>query len=231
MYIDIVILLLIILSVAFGIKKGFIFEFFSLFGFIVAAFLAKKVSVFVYENLSGNIKNEAKFIITYIVIFLIIYLMLFLLILLIKKFFKIMLLVWLDRTLGGIFGFVRSVLFALLIVFVAIFISNYNEDIEKTVKKSIFCNIVIDTIPNLSIGLPKQITEKAGEYKRNRDTEKIINQYLKEVEKKVKGLEYTDDVKFESLKKLDIKEIDNIEKDINDILKKELEKKDQKKGK
>lgn len=226
MYIDIAILIVIIISVAFGIKKGFVFEFFSLFGFLISVFITKRISVVVYENFGGS-NTGVKFIITYVTIFFIVYLTLFLIIVLIRKFFKLMLLGWLDRLLGALTGLVKSLLISIVIVFISIFIANYSENYEKEVKKSIVCNMVVDILPDMKLTLPSKINEKVENYKKNRNTEIIIQKSMKEIEKIMiegkKNTNLTED-KIKAIKELELREIDKKENDINEILNQEIKK-------
>jgi len=153
---DIVFLIIIVLSVIFGIIKGFVRELFSLAFFILALVLSflyySEIGEWYGENLSRNIANFAGFITIFVVILVIGSLVTYL----VKKLFILGPLKSIDRIFGGVFGMVRGILLVCIIVFV--FIAFQVND--KLIKESRLSPYVLETIQSVIKLAPDKFKEK-----------------------------------------------------------------------
>ncbi|MGM0508533.1 MAG: CvpA family protein [Fusobacteriota bacterium] len=165
MYIDIVLLGIIILFTVLGIKKGLIFEFFSLFGILVAVLLSKKVINIISPTLEAKFgESQIGFIITYVGVFIGIYIILFLILLVVKKFFEKILLGWIDRLGGGIVGFLKGFVISLVIMIIVTLISNFNNEWRNYIQKSYSSKVIAKVIPYLKSFFPSDININMQEF-------------------------------------------------------------------
>jgi len=214
MYIDAFLIGIILISILFGIKKGLIFEFFSLFGILIATLISKKIVNRIYaiiKNSSGE--STVKFIIAYVIIFIGVYLILYLILLITKKFFEKVLLGWVDRLGGGIIGLLKGIIISLIIIVILSVVSNFNKDVKKYLKDSYSGKIISEISPKLTKIFPDSMNKKLREFQ----TDKAIEDLLK------KALDSNGD-KIEQIKKKIEKERPEIE--INKLLEKVLKEKE-----
>ncbi|BDU50773.1 CvpA family protein [Haliovirga abyssi] len=215
MYIDSIIIAIIALSMIIGIFKGFILEFFSLFGGLISILIAKRISGNIYLIVFGSkhIKNNTNYLIVYVLTILVSYIIMYMIILLLKKFFHTILLGWLDRVLGGLAGFLKGSFIAIVILLVMAAISNFNDQFHKELYKSYSGKAISKISPKLVSLMPKNLEEEVKKFNTNINIEEIINKSVKK------------NVKFKDLKNIDTKKIlknSKNEKEINDILQKAL---------
>lgn len=212
MYIDSIIIAIIALSMIIGIFKGFILEFFSLFGGLISILIAKRISGNIYVIIFGtkHIENNTNYIIVYILTILVSYIIMYMIILLLKKFFHTILLGWLDRVLGGLAGFLKGSFIAIIILLVMAAISNFNDQFHKELYKSYSGKAISKISPKLVSLMPKNLERDIKKFNTNINIEDIINKSMK---------------KSGNLKNIDINKIlkkSKSEKEINDILQKTL---------
>jgi membrane protein required for colicin V production len=158
---DIVFLIVIILSVVFGILKGFIRELFSLAFFIIAVVLSflfyfEAGNLFLKQIKNRNIANFAGFILIFVSILIIGSLVTFV----IKKLFVIGPLKSIDRILGGVFGLLRGVLISAILVFGLI---SFPLD-DQLVLKSRLSPVIIQTIEVFINLFPDKLKQKFNQY-------------------------------------------------------------------
>ncbi|MEW6618202.1 MAG: CvpA family protein [bacterium] len=116
---DIFFLVIIIISMVFGLFRGLIKEVFSLLsiiaGIIVANLLYSKIALFLIRFIKSSFWAD---IIAYGLIFLIVCVLINLIGVFLQKTLKKLSLNWLDRVGGIAFGFVRGVIIAVIIVII-----------------------------------------------------------------------------------------------------------------
>ncbi len=190
MYIDLIILCIIILSVVLGIKRGFLFEFFSMFGIFASMILTKIFSKRAYDylELSKNDSKNMKFIIIYVVIFILIYLSLFLIIYLTKKFFEKIMLGWIDRVGGGIAGLIKGTFISFIIAGVIMIIANYNEELDKYFKESHSGKVIKEISPSIMKLFPEDMSKKVEKYRNKINLDDLLNRALKSTEQEKKKM-------------------------------------------
>lgn len=214
MYIDAFLIGLILISVIFGIKKGLIFEFFSLFGILIATLISKKVVNRIYVLIkNGSGESTVKFIVSYVITFIVVYLILYIILLVTKKFFEKVLLGWIDRLGGGIIGLLKGIIIALIIIVILSVISNFNKDVKNYLKDSYSGKIISEISPKLTKIFPDSMNKKLREFQ----TDKAIEDLLK------KALDKNED-KIEKIKKTIKKESPEVE--INKLLEEILKEKE-----
>lgn len=120
-FLDIVVLVIIFLSIMFGIIKGFIREMLSLAFFIIAVVLSflfySEVGTLLIKDITNkDVANFAGFILIFVFVLIIGSLVTYFT----KKVFTIGPLKSIDMILGGVFGLVRGILISAIIVFALI---------------------------------------------------------------------------------------------------------------
>lgn len=161
---DFAFLIIVALSVFFGLWKGLIRELFSLAFFIIAVVLS-----FLYYFEAGNmflkqIKNRdlANFV-GFLIIFVSVLIIGSLVTWVIKKVFVIGPLKAVDRILGGVFGLLRGLLISAILVFGLI---SFHID-EKLVLESRMSPVIISTIHVFYDLLPDRFKQKIKPFKEN----------------------------------------------------------------
>src|SRR5690348_1549742 len=111
---DIAILAVLVLSVAWGIWRGFVREVLSLVGWVVAFLAANAVAAPLGEALPDSIaRPEIRVLIAFVVVFVFTLSATTLVAMLVSKLFKRAGLGGVDRTLGALFGLARGVVILL----------------------------------------------------------------------------------------------------------------------
>lgn len=154
---DIVLLIIVFLSIMFGIIKGFIRELFSLAFFIIAVVLAFLFyhdvgSLFIKSIKNRDVANFTGFIIVFASVLIIGSIVTYL----VKKIFTVGPLKSIDMILGGVFGLIRGVLISAIIVF-ALISFPVSDDL---IVKSRLSPFVIETIDVFLGFLPVQFQQK-----------------------------------------------------------------------
>ena len=192
MYIDLILALIMILSIGMGIKKGFMFEFFTIFGIFISMLFTRALINPVSNNLIKVEENSIQYVFVYIIIFLSVYGLLFLVIFLSKKFFETIFLGWVDKVAGGVLGFLKGVLVSTVILVLVVVAAKFNSEVELQLKASFSGKTIEYTAPLFKAFLPKDFGKKFEDYMRNDKMNEIIDKILEE-----------------ELKKLNLGEVDN----------------------
>ena len=159
---DIVVILIVSLSILFGIIKGFIRELFSLAFFIIGVILS-----FLFYNDVGKIylphlknRDVANFA-GFITIFVLVLVLGTIVTYVIKKIFTIGPLKGIDMIFGGVFGLIRGVLICAIIVF-ALIVFPVND---KLIVESRLSPYLLSTIEVVIHFLPAKYKEKIDSLK------------------------------------------------------------------
>jgi membrane protein required for colicin V production len=156
-FLDILLIIILFLSILFGILKGFIRELFSLAFFIIGVVLAFLFYYEVGELFMPYLKNrEVSNFIGFITIFVLVLMVGSLVTYLIKKLFTLGPLKNIDMILGGVFGLLRGILIASIIVF-ALIVFPVNDNL---VTQSRLSPYVLTTIEVFIHFLPVKYQEK-----------------------------------------------------------------------
>lgn len=156
---DIVLIVIVSLSILFGIIKGFIRELLSLAFFIMAVVLAflfyhEVGDMFMSSVKSRDISNFAGFITIFVVVLIIGTVITYFA----KKVFTIGPLKGVDKIMGGVFGLLRGILISAIIVF-ALVAFPVNDNL---ILKSGLAPYVMKTIDVFFNFLPEKYRDKAG---------------------------------------------------------------------
>lgn len=152
---DIAILAVLALSVAWGIWRGFVREVLSLVGWGLAFLAANSVAATVGEALPASIASpEVRVLIAFVVVFVFTLSATTLAAMLISKLFKAAGLGGVDRTLGGLFGLARGVLI-LLAVTIAAGLTSFPRD--ALWKQSVGAGMLTRAVLQLKHWLPPRL--------------------------------------------------------------------------
>ena len=156
-FLDLILILILFLSILFGILKGFIRELFSLAFFIIGVVLSFLFYYEVGELFLPQLKNrEVSNFAGFITIFVVVSIVGSLVTYLIKKLFTLGPLKNIDMILGGVFGLLRGILIVSIIVF-ALIVFPVND---KLVTKSRLSPYVLTTIEVFVHFLPAKYQDK-----------------------------------------------------------------------
>lgn len=175
MNLDLILTLIILLLTVIGVFRGFVAEFFSIFGFILSVILAKILMVHVMHFLHLEKIYSSQSVVLYCVVFLVVYCLLAILAKFLRVIIKIVMLGWLDRVLGGIFGFIKGILLVLLICLVLMAIANHNNSCQKLTKNSFYIKGILPRITIITGFLPKNIAEEVTQYRNSLALNGLIN--------------------------------------------------------
>ena len=183
MYIDIVIGLIMAVSVGLGIKKGMVFEFFSLFGILISLVLTKKIVTQFYEIFMADETSKTQYAGAFLVTFLLIYIILFVLILMFRKFINKMFLGWIDRALGGVIGAIKGMLFSIVILMVLVAFSFVNGKVKSYMEESYSGKFFHKLSPEVLKLFPTKIEDIFKKYQNQKTIDEIIKNSIKKDEK------------------------------------------------
>ena len=117
---DIAIIAVLVLSIGWGILRGFVREFLSLAGWVLAFLAANAVAAQLGELLPASwARAEVRVLIAFVLVFVLVLSATTLVAMLVSKLFKKAGLGGVDRTLGGIFGLARGVLILIAVTVAA----------------------------------------------------------------------------------------------------------------
>jgi len=184
MFFEILSVLLIIIFFILGTKRGFIYEFFCCFKYILLMFLMK----YSYEairsmfKLDDNIsKNKIN---TFLIVFIILYLILSVTLLFARKFLRSIKLSNYNEFLGGITGIVKAT-FIIFIIYIVILIgSSYSKRIRKIRDESFLVSQVAEYTRDYSQGFPEFIQENINSYRKEIKEKEIEKKVLKTLKNK-----------------------------------------------
>jgi membrane protein required for colicin V production len=152
---DIAILAVLVLSVAWGIWRGFVREVLSLVGWVVAFLAANAVAAPLGEALPDSIaRPEIRVLIAFVVVFVFTLSATTLVAMLVSKLFKRAGLGGVDRTLGALFGLARGVVILLAITLAAGLTSLPRDPIWK---QSVGAGMLARTVLQLRPWLPPRL--------------------------------------------------------------------------
>lgn len=219
MYIDAVLLGIVLLCLIMGIKKGFIFEFFSLFGIMISVMLSKRFVTNTYDLINrSKEENNFKFILAYVLTFLAIYIVLYIILSITKKFFEKIMLGWVDKIGGGLVGLLKGVAISFIAVMVLVGVSYFSKDIEEYLKDSYSGKIAVKVSPAVIKLFPEKIVSKFKTYKK----EANIDEILKDVLNNELGNKNTGNKKDNKNKKEDKMDFGKMGEDLNKLIEKEM---------
>jgi membrane protein required for colicin V production len=160
---DIVLLIILFLSIMFGIIKGFIRELLSLAFFIIAVVLSflfyhEVGALYIKSIKSRDISNFAGFITIFVVVLIVGAIVTYIT----RKVFTIGPLKSIDMIMGGVFGLIRGILISAIIVFALVSFS-VNDNL---ILKSRMAPYVMQTIDVFYRLLPIEFQKKANFIKR-----------------------------------------------------------------
>lgn len=216
MYIDAVLLGISLLCLIMGIKKGFIFEFFSLFGIMISVMLSKRF-VGTTDKLLKSIGEDSniKSILAYVLTFLVIYIILYIILSMTKKFFEKIMLGWVDKIGGGIVGLVKGIAISFIAIMILVGLAHFSKDIEEYLKDSYSGKIAVKVSPAIIKLFPEDIVKKFKSYKKQANIDEILNEVMNSDGTLIKS----DNKNKKKKKKVDLGKIGD---DLNKLIEKEI---------
>jgi len=155
---DIAIVAVLVLSMAWGMWRGFVREILSLAGWVLAFLAANAVAAQLGELLPASwAREEVRVLIAFIVVFVLVLSALTLVAALISKLFKKAGLGGVDRTLGALFGLARGVVILLAITLAAGLSSLPRAPIWK---QSVGAGMLTRTVLQLKPWLPPRLERR-----------------------------------------------------------------------
>ncbi len=156
MIIDIIIGIVLIVSIAIGIKRGFVKELSVVAGLVLGFYFASQHYLELEKYLfRTSPQSTTHHIICFLIILVVVFFVVFLLGLLLQKIIQLIMLGWLDKILGGIFGVVKGAIIVWLILLLVVSIF---PDTQKSLNKSFLATRIMEIgskISKLQIKTPK----------------------------------------------------------------------------
>ena len=187
MFFEILSVSLIIIFFILGTKRGFMYEFFCCFKYILLMFLMKYLygAIKVMLKLDDNIsKNEIN---TFFIVFIILYLLLSVILLFTRKFLKSIKLSNYNEFLGGVLGILKTTFIIFIIYIVVLVGSSYSKKLKEIRDESILVSKITEYIYGYSQGFPEFIQKDVNSYRKKvkeKEIEKNVLKELKEGKKK-----------------------------------------------
>lgn len=190
MFFEILSVSLIVIFFILGMKRGFMYEFFCCFKYILLMFLMKysyNAIKFLFK-LDDNISKDE--INNFFIIFVVLYLLLSIILLFAKKFLKSIKLSNYNEFLGGVLGVLKTTLIIFIIYIVVLVGSSYSKRLKKIRDKSILVSKITEYIYGYSQGFPEFIQKDVNSYRRKIKEKEIENNVLRTLkeEKKINNI-------------------------------------------
>lgn len=183
MFFEILSVSLIVIFFILGMKRGFMYEFFCCFKYILLMFLMKysyNAIKFLFK-LDDNISKDE--INNFFIIFVVLYLLLSIILLFAKKFLKSIKLSNYNEFLGGVLGVLKTT-FIIFIIYIVILIgSSYSKRIRKIRDESFLVSQVAEYTRDYSQGFPEFIQENINSYRKEIKEKEIEKKVLKTLKK------------------------------------------------
>jgi membrane protein required for colicin V production len=155
---DIVIVAVLVLSMVWGIWRGFVREMLSLAGWVLAFLAANAVAAPLGELLPASwARAEVRVLIAFVVVFVLVLSAATLVAMLLSKLFKAAGLGGVDRTLGGLFGLARGVVILLAVTLAAGLTSAPRHTLWK---ESVSAGMLTRTVVQLKPWLPPRLERR-----------------------------------------------------------------------
>jgi membrane protein required for colicin V production len=155
---DIAIVLVLVLSMVWGIWRGFVREMLSLAGWVLAFLAANAVAAPLGELLPASwARAEVRVLIAFVVVFVLVLSAATLVAMLLSRLFKAAGLGGVDRTLGGVFGLARGVVILLAVTLAAGLTSAPRHALWK---ESVGAGMLTRTVVQLKPWLPPRLERR-----------------------------------------------------------------------
>ena len=179
MFFEILSVSLIVIFSILGMKRGFMYEFFCCFKYILLMFLMKysyNAIKFLFKLDDDISKNEIN---TFFIIFVVLYLLLSIILLFARKFLKSIKLNNYNEFLGGVLGVLKTTFIIFIIYIVVLVGSSYSKRLKEIRDKSILISKITEYIYGYSQGFPEFIQKDVNSYRRKIKEKEIENNVLR----------------------------------------------------
>lgn len=179
MFFEILSVSLIVIFFILGMKRGFMYEFFCCFKYILLMFLMKysyNAIKFLFK-LDDNISKDE--INNFFIIFVVLYLLLSIILLFARKFLKSIKLNNYNEFLGGVLGVLKTTFIIFIIYIVVLVGSSYSKRLKEIRDKSILISKITEYIYGYSQGFPEFIQKDVNSYRRKIKEKEIENNVLR----------------------------------------------------
>ena len=181
MFFEILSVALIIIFFIIGTKRGFMYEFFCCFKYILLMFLMKYSygAIKLMFKLDDNISKDE--INTFFIVFIVLYLLLSVILLFARKFLKSIKLSNYNEFLGGVLGVLKTTFIIFIIYIVVLIGSSYSKKLKEIRDESILVSKITEYIYGYSQGFPEFIQKDVNSYRKKVKEKEIEKNVLKEL--------------------------------------------------
>lgn len=172
MYLDILIGVVMLISILFGIKNGFVVEFISTFGVIINFVITQKVTPMVLKYVENYFGTNYTY--TYIISFILVFILFSILIHILNIILKKQSVFFISRILGGVLSLAKGIIISALILL----IYNVTADtfrIEKYGKDSNVNAYFLEFSKDMDKYIPEVFKDKLKEVRDNKTIDKYID--------------------------------------------------------
>ncbi len=176
MYLDILIIIIVILALVDGMRKGFLYQFYATFSIFLDYIIAKQFTPVVMDSL-GIATSDTSYLLTFVGVFIVSYIVLGFVKLAMGVILKKQNDSVLSKLGGGCFGFLKGLLIAVIVLIGYNFLEQHFKSIAQFGNKSKINRIFLENSDGFDEYLPKDVKRKLTQLR----GKKIVESYLNKV--------------------------------------------------
>lgn len=173
MYLDIIVGVVIVLSLIFGLKNGFIVEFISTFGVVINFVITQKVTPLVLKYIENYLGSDYTY--AYVITFVLVFIVFSVIIHILNIILKRQSVFFISRIFGGIISLVKGMIISGLILLIFNVTAETFPKIKVYGKDSISNAYFLDVSRNADQYIPDFFKEKLKTVRDNKTIDKYID--------------------------------------------------------
>ncbi|WP_300356670.1 CvpA family protein [Fusobacterium sp.] len=173
MYLDMIVGVVIVISILFGIKNGFVVEFISTFGVVINFLITQKVTPMVLKYVEKYLVSNYTY--TYVIVFVLVFIIFSILIHILNLILKKQSVSFISRILGGILSFVKGFIISALVLLIFNITADSFPKIKEYGKDSRANAYFLEESKNVDQYIPEFFKEKLKMIRDNRTIDKYID--------------------------------------------------------
>ena len=172
MYLDIIVGIIIVVSIIFGLKNGFVVEFISTFGVIINFVITQKVTPMVLKYVEKYFGSNYTY--TYVITFVLVFIIFSILIHILNLILKKQSVSFISRILGGILSLVKGFIISALILLIFNVTADTFPKIKNYGKDSYANSYFLEASKEIDQYIPEFFKEKLKTIRDNKTIDKYI---------------------------------------------------------
>lgn len=174
MYLDILLVIIVILGLIDGVRKGFIYQFFSAFSIFLDYVIARNFTPLIMDTL-GISTSDASYLMSFIAVFVISYIVLGFVKLALSLILKKENNTLLSKLGGGVLGLAKSLIIVVMILMGYNFLEQHIKSLSNFGKNSQINMMFLEKSESFEEYLPREAKNKITQIREKRVVEKFLN--------------------------------------------------------